>query len=155
MKLLEMIIHLKYLSKCNFTDVFAQTRMWDCIIYNHLLREKVVIPQKKRERKGDMYEGAYVKAPQKGRHKWIVSFDLNSLYPHLIMQYNISPEMFKPIDEISRKRLVTGRILKCIWKEKNVTVTPNGSVYRKDKQGFLPKLMESMYNDRVKYKKLC
>jgi len=48
MKLLEMIISLAYLSKCNYTDVFAQTRMWDCIIYNHLLREKVVIPQKKR-----------------------------------------------------------------------------------------------------------
>ena len=92
MKLLELIMSLAFLSKCNFTDVFAQTRMWDCIIYNHLLKEKVVIPQKKRARKGDMYEGAYVKAPQKGRHNWIVSFDLNSLYPHLIMQYNISPE---------------------------------------------------------------
>ena len=156
MKLLEMIISLAYLSKCNYTDVFAQTRMWDCIIYNHLLREKVVIPQKKRERKGDMYEGAYVKAPQKGRHKWIVSFDLNSLYPHLIMQYNISPETILGTwqDEIGVEGLLNKEFDTSIWKEKNITVTPNGSVYRRDKQGFLPKLMESMYNDRVKYKKL-
>jgi DNA polymerase elongation subunit (family B) len=156
MKLLEMIISLAYLSKCNYTDVFAQTRMWDCIIYNHLLREKVVIPQKKRERKGDMYEGAYVKAPQKGRHKWIVSFDLNSLYPHLIMQYNISPETILGTwqDEIGVEGLLKKEFDTSIWKEKDITVTPNGSVYRKDKQGFLPKLMESMYNDRVKYKKL-
>jgi len=156
MKLLEMIISLAYLSKCNYTDVFAQTRMWDCIIYNHLLREKVVIPQKKRERKGDVYEGAYVKAPQKGRHKWIVSFDLNSLFPHLIMQYNISPETILGTwqDDIGVEGLLNKEFDTSIWKEKDITVTPNGSVYRKDKQGFLPKLMESMYNDRVKYKKL-
>ena len=156
MKLLEMIISLAYLSKCNYTDVFAQTRMWDCIIYNHLLREKVVIPQKRKERKGDPYEGAYVKTPQKGRHNWIVSFDLNSLYPHLIMQYNISPETILGTwqDEIGVEGLLNKEFDTSIWKEKNITVTPNGSVYRRDKQGFLPKLMESMYNDRVKYKKL-
>jgi len=156
MKLLEMIISLAYLSKCNYTDVFAQTRMWDCIIYNHLLKEKVVIPQKSKQRKGDAYEGAYVKAPQKGRHKWIVSFDLNSLYPHLIMQYNISPETILGTwqDDIGVDGLLNKEFDTSIWKEKNVTVTPNGSVYRKDKQGFLPKLMESMYNDRVTYKQL-
>ena len=156
MKLLEMIISLAYLSKCNYTDVFAQTRMWDCIIYNHLLREKVVIPQKRKERKGEAYEGAYVKTPQKGRHNWIVSFDLNSLYPHLIMQYNISTETIlgKLEDEIGVNGLLNKEFDTSIWKEKNVTVTPNGSVYRKDKQGFLPKLMENMYNDRVKYKEL-
>ena len=156
MKLLEMIISLAYLSKCNYTDVFAQTRMWDCIIYNHLLKEKVVIPQKSKQRKGDAYEGAYVKAPQKGRHKWIVSFDLNSLYPHLIMQYNISPETILGTwqDDIGVEGLLNKEFDTSVWKEKNVTVTPNGSVYRKDKQGFLPKLMESMYNDRVTYKQL-
>jgi len=156
MKLLELIISLAYLAKCPFTDVFAQTRLWDSIIYNHLLKEKVVIPQKKNEKKGDMYEGAYVKAPQKGRHKWIVSFDLNSLYPHLIMQYNISPETILGTwqDDIGVDGLLNKEFDTSVWKEKNVTVTPNGSVYRKDKQGFLPKLMESMYNDRVTYKQL-
>ena len=155
MKLLDMIMSLAYLAKCNYSDVFAQTRMWDCIIYNHLLREKVVIPQKKREHKGDAYEGAYVKSCQKGRHEWIVSFDLNSLYPHLIMQYNISPETIlgKWEDEIGVMGLLRKEFDTSIWKEKDVTVTPNGSVYRRDKQGFLPKLMEKMYANRVKYKK--
>ena len=156
MKLLEMIISLAYLAKCNYADVFAQTRLWDCIIYNHLLREKIVIPQKKKERKGDAYEGAYVKPPQNGRHNWIVSFDLNSLYPHLIMQYNISPETILGTwqDDIGVEGLLNKEFDTSIWKEKDITVTPNGSVYRRDKQGFLPKLMEKMYTDRVKYKKL-
>ena len=154
MKLLELIMSLAFLSKCNFTDTFAQTRMWDCIIYNHLLKNKVVIPQKKHARKGDMYEGAYVKAPQKGRHKWIVSFDLNSLYPHLIMQYNISPETILGTwkDDMTVNELLNKEFDTSVWKEKDITVTPNGSVYRRDKQGFLPALMESMYNDRVTYK---
>ena len=156
MKLLELIMSLAFLSKCNFTDTFAQTRMWDCIIYNHLLKNKVVIPQKKHARKGDMYEGAYVKAPQKGRHKWIVSFDLNSLYPHLIMQYNISPETILGTwkDDMTVNELLNKEFDTSMWKEKDITVTPNGSVYRRDKQGFLPALMEGMYNDRVTYKKL-
>ena len=42
--------------------------------------------------KSEKFEGAYVKEPQVGQHKWVMSFDLNSLYPHLIMQYNMSPE---------------------------------------------------------------
>ena len=33
-------------------------------------------------------------------------------------------------------------------------MTPNGAFFRKDRIGFLPELMENMYNDRVKYKKL-
>jgi len=84
-----------------------------------------------------------------------VSFDLNSLYPHLIMQYNISPETILGSwkDEIGVEGLIDKEFDTSIWKEKDITVTPNGSVYRRDKQGFLPQLMENMYNDRVKYKK--
>ena len=33
-------------------------------------------------------------------------------------------------------------------------MTPNGAFFRKDKRGFLPEIMETMYNDRVKFKRL-
>ena len=92
MKLLEMCITMAYEAKVNFMDVFSQVRMWDVIIFNYLKGKDIVVPPRVRESKGSRYEGAYVKEPQTGQHKWIVSFDLNSLYPHLIMQYNISPE---------------------------------------------------------------
>ena len=51
-----------------------------------------MIPPKERSDKDSKYAGAYVKEPIPGKYDWVVSFDLNSLYPHLIMQYNISPE---------------------------------------------------------------
>ena len=156
LKLLEMIISLAYMAKCNFNDVFSPVKMWDCIIFNHLKDQQIVVPPKRHETKLEAYEGAYVKDPQIGRHKWVASFDLNSLYPHLIMQYNISPETL--VGMHTESGLVDALLDKefdvAFLKEKNLTMTPNGSLYTRKKQGFLPALMEKMYTDRVKYKNL-
>jgi DNA polymerase elongation subunit (family B) len=156
MKLLEMIISLAYLAKCNFNDVFSPVRMWDCICYNHLRDNNIVIPPKRREEKGEAYEGAYVKDPQIGRHKWVCSFDLNSLYPHLIMQYNISPETLLGTHEETGlvESMLNEEFDTTFLKEKDITMTPNGSLYTRKYKGFFPSLMEKMYDDRVKYKKL-
>jgi len=156
MKLLEMIISLAYMAKCNFNDVFSPVKMWDCIIFNHLKDQQIVVPPKKHETKLEAYEGAYVKDPQIGRHKWVASFDLNSLYPHLIMQYNISPETLVGMHPESGlvEPLLNREVDITFLKEKNLTMTPNGSLYTRKKQGFLPALMEKMYTDRVKYKDL-
>ena len=154
MKLIELCLTMAYEAKVNFTDVLGTVRYWDIIIYNHLRKKKLVIPPKKQRNKVEKYEGAYVKEPQIGMHKWIMSFDLNSLYPHLIMQYNISPETLIPSKEKSSGDMVN-KILE--GKVKNNTeycMAPNGAFFRKDKRGFLPELMETIYNDRVKYKKL-
>ena len=91
MKLLELAITMSYDAKVNFEDVYSQVRMWDTMIYNYLSDRNIVVPPK-RCQKDEKYAGAYVKEPIPGKYDWVVSFDLNSLYPHLIMQYNISPE---------------------------------------------------------------
>jgi len=153
MKLIELCLTMAYDAKVNYTDVLGSVRYWDVLIYNHLREKKIVIPQKTNNEKAEQYEGAYVKDPQVGMHKWVMSFDLNSLYPHLIMQYNISPETLIP--NCKKMDGLVDKILE--GKAKNTTthcMTPNGAFFRKDKRGFLPELMENMYNDRVKYKKL-
>ena len=154
MKLIELIVTMAYEAKVNMTDVLGQVRYWDILIYNHLREKNLVIPPKKEHEKNEKYEGAYVKDPQVGMHNWVMSFDLNSLYPHLIMQYNISPETLVN----SGADLAEGMVDKLLeGKAKNDTeycMTPNGAFFRKDVKGFLPEIMESMYNDRVKYKKL-
>ena len=95
MKLIELAIVMAYDAKANYADVFSQVRMWDTIIYNYLKKRNIVIPPKERSDKDAKYAGAYVKEPKPGKYDWVVSFDLNSLYPHLIMQYNISPETLR------------------------------------------------------------
>ena len=92
MKLIELALTMAYTAKVNYIDVMFQVRTWDTIIYNYLKKRNIVIPPKNRTDKSDKYAGAYVKEPVPGKYDWVVSFDLNSLYPHLIMQYNISPE---------------------------------------------------------------
>ena len=92
LKLIELALTMAYDAKVNYQDIFFQVRLWDCIIYNYLKRKNIVIPPKERSDKDSKYAGAYVKEPIPGKYDWVVSFDLNSLYPHLIMQYNISPE---------------------------------------------------------------
>tara|TARA_B100001250_G_scaffold388199_1_gene386257 strand:+ start:896 stop:3385 length:2490 start_codon:yes stop_codon:yes gene_type:complete len=153
MKLIELCLTMAYDAKVNYTDVLGSVRYWDVLIYNHLREKNIVIPQKKEQKKVEQFEGAYVKDPQVGMHKWVMSFDLNSLYPHLIMQYNISPETLIPNCE--KMDGLVDKILE--GKARNTTahcMTPNGAFFRKDKRGFLPELMENMYNDRVKYKRL-
>jgi len=154
MKLIQLCLTMAYDGKVNFTDVLGTVRYWDIIIYNHLRSKNIVIPQKSKNTKTEKFEGAYVKEPQIGMHKWIMSFDLNSLYPMLMIQYNISPETLMNPDDKMQEGLVD-KILN--GKVKNTTkccMTPNGAFFRKDKKGFLPELMEGVYNERVKYKKL-
>ena len=161
MKLIDLCLTMAYDAKVNYIDVLGTTKYWDILIYNHLRKKNIVIPQKKEHEKSEKYEGAYVKDPIIGMHKWVMSFDLNSLYPHLIMQYNISPETlmgcpFKEKD-ITVDKMLDGEVKDSIMqslKDKNVTLTPNGALFRKDIRGFLPELMQSIYDDRVKYKRL-
>ena len=151
MKLLELAITMSYDAKVNFEDVYSQVRMWDTMIYNYLTDRNVVVPPRRVERKDEKYAGAYVKEPKAGCYDWVVSFDLNSLYPHLIMQYNISPETLvesrhpsATVDKILEGTLdISGEYCVCA----------NGAQYRKDIHGFLPEMMQTIYDERTIYKK--
>ena len=164
LKLLELGLTLAYDTKTNYDDVFAQTRMWDALTYNHLMEKNIVVPPRVIKDKDAAFEGAYVKDPQVGMHEWVASFDLNSLYPHLMMQYNISPEtLIEPEDYTDEMREVISQgvnVEKLLHKKidtsnlSDVTITPNGQFFRTDIQGFLPRMMEEMYEDRKKFKKM-
>jgi DNA polymerase elongation subunit (family B) len=154
MRLIELCLTMAYNAKINYEDVFSQVRMWDAIIYNHLRKKKIAIPTKTGSSKNEQFEGAYVKDVLVGAHKWVASFDLNSLYPHLIMQYNISPETLTSekisvtVDKLLNKEVDTSYA-----KRRDLAVTANGWTYRRDIKGFMPELMEKMYADRSKFKK--
>ena len=151
MKLLDLAFTMAYDAKVNYEDVFSQVRMWDNYIYCELNKRKIAIPPKRDALKDAKYAGAYVKEPKAGRYDWVVNFDLNSLYPHLIMQYNISPET---LTDDRHPTVTVDRILQQeVDIDGDFAVCANGAQYRKDEQGFLPLMMQKMYDSRVIFKK--
>ncbi len=164
LRLIDLVITMAYDSKTLYTNTFKQTIMIDSIIYGYLLSKNIIVPPREFEDKEGAFKGAFVKEPQEGLHNWIFSFDLDALYPNIIIQYNISPEtlidpsqytdeMRKIIsDGISVEKLLNGEV--DLSGLKNCTVTPNGQFYRTDKQGFIPEILEKLNEDRNRYKKL-
>ena len=134
----------------NFPDVFGTTAIWDSIIYRYLSRQKIAIPPSERKDKGQ-YPGGFVKDPRIGISEWVTSFDLNSLYPNLIVQYNMSPETL--LEDVYLPSgvdtyLINGDPLHPANRENNMAVAANGSCYSKEKRGFLPELIIGLYDER-------
>ena len=152
MKLIELAVALAYDAKVNMQDVYYQVRMWDTLIYNFLNKKGIVVPPGKRSDKDEKYAGAYVKEPTAGRYNWVVSFDLNSLYPHLIMQYNISPETL--VEKRHPSATVNGLLSQSVEVPEEFCLCANCAMYRKDIHGFLPEMMKKIYDERVQSKKL-
>jgi len=147
LKLIELAATLAYDTKTNFEDVFAQTRMWDSLINCYLMEQKIIVPPKERKEKDSAFEGAYVKEPQVGKHDWVASFDLNSLYPHLLIQYNISPETIIEPHEytLEMRRIISDGVSVDKMLDKKVDTSKLDGVTL---------MMEEMYEDRKKFKKL-
>ena len=155
--LIELVQAMSYNAKCNYNDTFGMVKYWETIIYNFLKEQGIQTPPQKLKTGNDKMKpiiGAYVKEPLVGGHNWVVSFDLNSLYPHIIMQYNISPEkMVKEYKEdVSIERLLNKECDLSYLKQQN-NVCPNGAKFKRDRQGFLPELMEKFYDERKAWKK--
>lgn len=161
-RLIDLSILLAYDNKTNYEDGFFQVRMWDAITYNFLRRKGIVIPPRQTQKKEVAFEGAYVKVPQIGMFKWLMGLDLASLYPHLIMQYNLSPEMLiAPEDYTDAMRAVLeqGVTVESLLSRKipleplqGCTLTPNGQFFDTTRRGFLAEIMEEMFESRVVYK---
>lgn len=153
LKLIELVFTMSYDAKINYKDCLGTVKQWDTIIHNYLMDRRIVVPLSFGNRNDDFsLIGGYVKEPKLGMSKWIMSFDLNSLYPSLIQHYNIGPDTFVAKRKIAPiEKLLNREPLNNMQAE--YSYAANGCIYRKNKQSFLSVLMEKMYVDRVKYKK--
>ena len=119
---------------------FSSTKSVEIVQAEYLYNEKRIFPKCKKEKIGTEYEGAFVKDPNPGVFRDVLTIDYASLYPTTQRQFNISPDtyMFKdknynpPDDEI-----------KCV----------NGSVFTNKFRGFIPRILDDFYAQRKKYKK--
>ena len=151
MGLITLANTMAYRGGVNYTETLGTTAIWDSIIYRDLYENNVIVPFPTEQDKGD-YPGGYVKEPQVGMHDHVVSFDLNSLYPSLIMQYNMSPETI--INEPTPGMDVDTVLgMTSIQRSPDTCVAVGGQHFRTDIQGVLPKIIEEMYTERVDVKK--
>ena len=154
MKLIELILTMAYDAKCNYIDIFSAVRTWDCILYNHLWKKKIVVHQRQ-DRVGRQIAGAYVQEPKPDKYDWVVSFDATSLYPSIIMQYNLSPEtILQKSRDVTVGKLVDKSVDLSDLKEDNCCMTSNGHCFDTTKQGIFPEIVEKLFDDRKKYKKM-
>ena len=81
-----------------------------------------------------------------------MSFDLNSLYPNIIVQTNISPETLLP----KTNWLMPGvqHYLNTAPPESSHSIAANGTTYRKDIDGIIPTIIKDYYAERVSVKKM-
>lgn len=152
--MMRQLLTIAYLTKTNYSDVFGTIKMWDSLCYEYLKNKNIVVPNKEKNESRD-FEGGYVKEVTPGKYEWVVSFDFTSLYPSLIMSYNISPEtLMGQLEIMTPKEIIDGGFNK--YKDElikqDLAIAGNSCLYERKKQGMLPILMEDMFNKRVKYK---
>lgn len=151
MGLIELCMTMTYDAKMNFEDVFSPVKTWDCLLYNHLLKQKIIIGQGT-GRAPRTIAGAYVQEPIPGQYEWVESFDATSLYPSIIMQYNMSPETLVPGGMFDVT--VDGMLERKHTFDTDDAVAANGQTFTRSRQGHFPNIVQKFFDDRQRYKKL-
>jgi len=151
--LLSLVMTVAYGGGVNYGDAFGTVGIWETTLYRRLIREGRVPHIKGGPGdRGKELVGGYVKDPRVGMHKWIVSFDLNSLYPHLMLQYNMSPETYL---SDTRKYVSQEMVLgdKFFNNDPDYSVCANGVCFSNKVRGVIPEIIDEYYGNRSKIKK--
>ena len=148
--LITLCLTMAYKGGVNYEQVLGTVAIWDSLIYRDLHSKHIAVPMNAESFKG-AYPGGYVKEPQVGMHDWICSFDLNSLYPSIIMQYNMSPETILLDDEpgVNVESVLKGQVQNNV---PDTALAVNGTRFSTKKLGVLPSIIQEIYTERVGHK---
>ena len=149
--MITLCMTMAYKAGVNYSDTFGTTAIWDQLIHRTLLADNIIVPPNVNKFKGD-YDGGYVKDPQCGVHDWVCSFDVNSLYPNIIVQWNMSPETIMK-GQVEPGITVDKMLAGYTNTRENASMAATGQYFSNHKQGFMPKIIEQMYDERVTIKK--
>ena len=146
--LLSLVMTVAYGGGVNYQDAFGTVGIWETTLYRRLMKDGKVPPVKGEpgQRAGELV-GGFVKDPKVGMHPWIVSFDLNSLYPHLMLQYNMSPETYLEDErkQVSQDMVLEGRFQN---DDPTMSVGANGACFSNKFKGVIPSIIDEYYNNR-------
>lgn len=152
---------IAYKAGVNFTEVFGTTSIWDSIVYRELTKKNVAVPpMKSRASLANMetkFAGGYVKEVNPAMYEWVVSFDLNSLYPNIIAQWNMSPEKLIQTPRVMMPTVpdyyLNNDPPNIDFNKDNYSVSANGAMFSNDGQGVFPEIVVAYYGERKAVKK--
>lgn len=153
LNIIAQVVDVAYLARCNFEDVFSPIKTWDAKIYNHLMNRNIVVPVSK-PGTSHLIEGAYVKKPIPGMHRDIVSFDYTSLYPFVVMMWNIGPETMRLSKSLNYGNYVDDILAGEVTGDGEHSLAANGAAYTNKFESFLSILMGEVFQLRNKFKGL-
>lgn len=160
--ILSLILSVAYYAHIGFEDVFSPLKTWDAVIHMNLHNNGIICPENKSAVKTP-FCGAYVKQPITALYKWVKSFDLTSLYPHIIMGWNISPDTMMGQYDLPRMINDAGRdqadlhaagLIAGTMKlpDNDYCFAGNGMMYTREKRGILPIEVEKVFKQRKEAK---
>ena len=137
-----------WLGRIKAMDCFSTTYIPENLLRSSFYGEHKVlgVDPFAKKKVGEKYEGAFVKQPIPGLHKYCTCNDYASLYPSLMRQFNIGPETLVTL--LSE----TDEALKQQWRDKGYIVCASGAVFQKE-DGHLKKIITDLYFKRKAYKK--
>ncbi len=177
LKFIDLARGVGHLGHVPYEDNFYSSRYLEGAMLVYMKKIGVIAPNKElgaKINKDDKFSGAYVKDPKPGRYDWVFDLDLTSMYPSVIMSLNISPEMkIGKVNGWNAEEFIKGvpktyslekngktqghmnnKELADMFKSNKVSISSNGILYRTDKKGLIPVLLEKWFNERVEYKRL-
>lgn len=159
LNILKLMFNMAYSAKINIHECYMPTKLWDSIIYGYLKDRNIIVPVATYDAdSGDdeKFEGAYVKVPNPNYYKWVVSFDVTSLYPSLFMHYNIGPDTFKGKYDVNNSTLIDARPhgYESMLQSENLSMAANGAMYTREKPSFMTEIIQYYFNKRKQFKDL-
>lgn len=151
LRFIELAISICYDSLIPFEQVFSTIPMHMGYCLKFLHNKNMVMPVKIKS-EHQSFPGAYV-YNKLGMHNYVVSFDIQSLYPTLIRQFNIGPDTLVK-DPKNTEGLIKTPISKYKdWETNTNTFKDIGGIYyRNDKKSVLAEIVESIFFGRIRDK---
>ncbi len=168
-KLIDLTFTLAYFCQCNYQTTLTTIKPWEALVYKSLVQRNRQPPIKERLKDKTKFPGAYVMDPVLGKQKWVFSFDLNSLYPHVEMQVNTGPEtIIEPEDlpqevqqlipsDMNHEEFIVALSKKeidlSVLKKYGISMSGFRQFFRKDEMSFFSEIKRELYNNRKAIKR--
>lgn len=144
-KLNTMLAYFKlaHIAGIEVKKAFSPIAIMEAVMCRRFLeRNQVFIKMLDNDEEQRDFEGAYVKDPVKGFHKWVTCYDFASLYPNTICQFNISPETFVGNNVIPQENQIK------VGEHVNDDGTITWRTFKNDEDSILRLIISDLYKHR-------